>query len=307
MRKKYANLENVSTNKTFKDMMRWQRERKSKVKDLSVNIEQSESKMVKELQENRNKTTYTWIGHSTFLIQLNGINILTDPVWANRMGFQKRLTPPGIPLTDMPEIDVVIISHGHYDHLDFPTIKQLKGNPQFFVPIGLKSLFLKKGFHRVTELNWWENVKHAGLTFHFVPAQHWTRRTATDMNTSHWGGWIIQNQSETFYFVGDTGYFTGFKEIGDRFHIDTVFMPIGAYEPEWFMAASHISPEDSVTAFLELKAKLFVPMHYGAYRLADDTGPEALERLYREWEKKQLPKEQLRVLLIGETVNYGGF
>lgn len=259
-------------------------------------------KRIQELKENRSRTSYTWIGHSTFLLQLSGLNILTDPVWAKRMGFQKRLTEPGIPLEDLPEIDVVVISHGHYDHLDFPTLKKLKGNPTYFVPIGLKSLFIKKGYQHVVEMNWWESLEYEGVTIHFVPAQHWTRRSLNDMNTSHWGGWIFQTTSETFYFVGDTGYFSGFKEIAARFMIDIVFMPIGAYEPEWFMADSHISPEDSVKAFIELEAKQFVPMHYGAYRLADDTGPEALERLLREWEKRQLPKEQLKVLSIGETV-----
>lgn len=299
---KYANLDNVSNNKSFKDMRKWQKERRSKVKDLSVNIEQSPTKIVRELVENRSRTSYTWVGHSTFLIQLNGINIVTDPVWAKRMGFQKRLTEPGISLADLPEIDLVVISHGHYDHLDFPTLKKLKGNPHYLVPVGLRSLFIRKGYKQVTEMSWWESTEYRGISVHFVPAQHWTRRTLRDMNTSHWGGWIFQTPQETYYFVGDTGYFAGFQQIADRFTIDTVFMPIGAYEPEWFMAASHISPEDSVKAFIELQAKHFVPMHYGAYRLADDTGPEALERLYREWEKRQLPEEQLQVLLLGETV-----
>jgi L-ascorbate metabolism protein UlaG (beta-lactamase superfamily) len=300
--KRYTNLDNVTNNKSFKDMRKWQKERRSKVKDLTVNIEQSPEKKVSEIQSNRSKTSYTWVGHSTFLLQLNGLNILTDPVWAKRMGFQKRLTAPGLSLDDLPEIDAVLISHGHYDHLDFPTLKKIKGTPHYFVPIGLKSLFNRKGYHKVTEMNWWDHIEFNGVTFHFVPAQHWTRRSLMDMNTSHWGGFIFNTPEETFYFVGDTGYFSGFKEIADRFTIDTVFMPIGAYEPEWFMAVSHISPEDSVKAFIELKAKTFVPMHYGAYRLADDTGPEALERLLREWDKQQLPKDQLKVLLIGETV-----
>ncbi|MEH7094375.1 MBL fold metallo-hydrolase [Neobacillus vireti] len=305
MMMRYRNLDGVENKKTFKDMRKWQKERKTKVKDLTNHIEQSPVKKITEINENRSKTTYTWIGHSTFLIQLNGINILTDPVWARRMGFQKRLTAPGIALEDMPEIDVVVISHGHYDHLDFPTLKKLNGNPHYYVPDGLKSLFLKKGYQKVTELNWWESAEHQDISIHFVPAQHWTRRSLNDMNTSHWGGWIFQNKEETLYFVGDTGYFSGFKQIADRFEIDTVFMPIGAYEPEWFMAVSHINPEDSVKAFLELRAKTFVPMHYGAYRLADDTGPEALTRLYRAWEKQQLPQEQLKVLLLGET--FGSF
>jgi len=299
----YSNLDNVTSYKSFKELRKWQRERKKKVKDLTINIEQYPLKMVREIKENKTRTSYTWVGHSTFLIQLNGINILTDPVWAKRMGLEKRLTEPGISLADLPEIDVVVISHGHYDHLDFPTLKKLKGNPQYLVPAGLTSLFNKKGYSDVTELNWWENLEYGGITFHFVPAQHWTRRSLTDMNTSHWGGWIVQSPQETLYFVGDTGYFSGFKQIGERFtSIDTVFMPIGAFEPEWFMAPAHISPEDSVKAFIELKAKSFVPMHYGTYRLADDTGPEALERLHREWEKQQLPQEQLKVLLLGETV-----
>jgi len=299
----YANLDNVTSYKSFKDLRKWQIERRKKVKDLTVNIEQFPSKKISELCENKSQTSYTWVGHSTFLIQMNGINILTDPVWARRMGLEKRLTEPGIPLAELPEIDVVVISHGHYDHLDFPTLKKLKGNPQYFVPAGLKSLFNRKGYQKVRELNWWESVEHRGITIHFVPAQHWTRRSLTDINTSHWGGWIFSTTCETFYFVGDTGYFSGFKQIAERFNnIDTVFMPIGAFEPEWFMAPAHISPEDSVKAFIELKAKNFVPMHYGTYRLADDTGPEALERLLSEWDKQQLPKEQLKVLLLGETV-----
>ncbi|NRD79760.1 MBL fold metallo-hydrolase [Bacillus sp. BRMEA1] len=300
--KRYANLDEVKSNKSFKDLRKWQKERRTKVKDLSVNIEQSPDKKIQAIQENRSQTSYTWIGHSSFLIQLNGLNILTDPVYAKRMGFEKRLTEPGIALADLPEIDLVVISHGHYDHLDFPTLKNIKGDPHFFVPVGLQFLFNRKGYNKVTEMNWWDQCSIGGLTLHFVPAQHWTRRTLTDMNSSHWGGWIFQTEQETFYFVGDTGYFIGFKQIVERFSIDTVFMPIGAYEPEWFMAPAHISPEDSVKAFIELNARYFVPMHYGTFRLADDTGPEALERLKREWKKQQLPQEQLKVLLIGETV-----
>jgi L-ascorbate metabolism protein UlaG (beta-lactamase superfamily) len=300
--KTYTNLDHVTSYKTFKDLRKWQKERRKKVKDLSINIEQSPVKKVKELNENRTLTSYTWIGHSTFLIQMNGVNMITDPVWAKRMGFEKRLTEPGISLSELPDIDLVVISHGHYDHLDFPTLKKLKGDPHYFVPVGLKSLFQRKGYQKVTEMNWWDSADHNGITIHFVPAQHWTRRSLTDINKSHWGGWIFQTPQETFYFVGDTGYFSGFKQIADRFAIDTVFMPIGAFEPEWFMAPAHISPEDSVKAFIELKAKSFVPMHYGTYRLADDTGPEALDRLLKEWEKRQLAKEPLKVLLLGESV-----
>jgi L-ascorbate metabolism protein UlaG (beta-lactamase superfamily) len=126
-----------------------------------------------------------------------------------------------------------------------------------------------------------------------------------DTNTSHWGGWIIQSERETSYFVGDSGYFRGFQQIGDKYDIDTVFMPIGAYEPEWFMHVAHINPEDAVRAYKELGANNFVPMHYGTYRLTDDTGLEALERLRQEWQRRELPWQKLLVLSLGETVSRG--
>ena len=304
MVKKFENLDRIENNHSLRDMYRWNKERRSKQKDLKTQIGHTDKPQIKQLQANQDKTSLTWVGHSTFLIQIAGTNILTDPVWARRMGIQTRLTEPGIKIKDLPPIDVVIISHGHYDHLDFPSIRQLKGNPVFYVPIGLGKTFLQKGYKDVHEANWWDAFKFGDLSFHFVPAQHWTRRGVFDMNTSHWGGWVIENEhtTETVYFVGDTGYFRGFKDIADRFNLHYVLMPIGAYEPEWFMSSSHINPEDAVKAFLELEGDLFIPMHYGAYRLADDTGPEALERLLTEWDRRNLPEEKLKVLLIGETV-----
>ncbi|MBD8069101.1 MBL fold metallo-hydrolase [Bacillus sp. PS06] len=300
-KQRYANLDHIDNNKTFKDIRRWQKERKNNKKDLSVQIEQAPHKEISKLTNNCTNGSITWIGHSTFLIQLNGLNMITDPVWANRMGLQKRLTAPGIALADLPEIDVVFISHGHYDHLDFPTIKKLKGNPTFYVPIGLGHAFKKRGYQKVIEGKWYDSFEQNQMTFSFVPAQHWTKRTLTDTNTSHWGGWIIENKEHSIYFVGDTGYFRGFQEIAEKFDIQTVLMPIGAYEPEWFMEISHINPEDAVKAFLELKGKTFIPMHYGAYRLADDTGPEAITRLDAEWTRLQLDSSQLKKMLIGET------
>ncbi|MEI7025772.1 MBL fold metallo-hydrolase [Paenibacillus sp. y28] len=303
VKRRYENLDGVRNEHTFADMRKWRAERKAKVKDLTTPLPQAERKQTAEVRNNRSALSYTWIGHSTFFIQLDGLNILTDPVWAGRMGFQRRLTAPGWAISELPDIDVVVISHGHYDHLDFPTLARLPGQPAYFVPAGLGALFRRKGYWQVTEANWWECFEHQGIRLHFVPAQHWTRRSLWDMNTSHWGGWVLEGQRETLYFAGDTGYFRGFREIGSRFTIDTVFMPIGAYEPEWFMRISHINPEDAVQAYLDLDSReaVFVPMHYGAYRLADDTGPEALERLYSAWAQRQLPDQRLRVLAIGET------
>lgn len=298
---RYSNLNDVQSIKSSADLRRWQKERKTKKKDLSIKIEQAPHKEIDKLNNNRTNPSITWIGHSTFLIQMNGLNMLTDPVWAKRMGFQKRLTEPGIVLNDLPEIDVVFISHAHYDHLHFPTIKKLKGEPFFYVPIGLGYAFKKRGYEKVIEGKWFESFEHENMTFSFVPAQHWTRRTLTDTNTSHWGGWIIESERHSIYFVGDTGYFSGFKEIGSKYNIEIVLMPIGAYEPEWFMKENHINPEDAVQAFLELDGKTFIPMHYGTYHLADDTGPEAISRLEAEWQRLKLNPSQLKKLLIGET------
>jgi L-ascorbate metabolism protein UlaG (beta-lactamase superfamily) len=301
-KKIFQNYDNVENNKTMLEMIKWSRERRAKKKDLSVQIPHSEQKEFEKLKENRSDFSLTWIGHSTFLIQAGGFNVLTDPVWAKWMGTQKRLTEPGLAIGELPDIDIVLISHSHYDHLDFATLKKLKGDTTFYVPAGLKQAFIKRGYSKVVEAEWWDNVQHGGLSISFVPAQHWTKRTLTDTNTSHWGGWVIESGEHTVYFAGDSGYFRGFKDIGAKFEIDYALMPIGAYEPEWFMRIAHINPEDAIKAFTELKAKRMIPMHYGAYRLADDTGPEALERLVKEWDRLQLDKHALSVLEIGETL-----
>ncbi|KEZ48313.1 MBL fold metallo-hydrolase [Metabacillus indicus] len=302
MGKRYRNLDGVENTKSFSDFRKWMKERKAKKKDLSVSIERLDNPQSEEVSANRSKNSVTWIGHSTFLIQTGGINILTDPVWAERMGMQRRLTKPGMPIRALPEIDAVLISHGHYDHLDFASIRKLKGDPVFYVPEGLGASFRRRGYKNVKEAAWWEAYDKEDVRFTFVPAQHWTRRTLWDTNTSHWGGWVIEHKGHSIYFAGDSGYFRGFKEIGEKMSVYAVLMPIGAYEPEWFMKVSHINPEDAVRAYLDLNAKgPFIPMHYGAYRLADDTGPEALERLFAEWEKRGLDPDKLNVMKIGET------
>jgi L-ascorbate metabolism protein UlaG (beta-lactamase superfamily) len=301
--KRYENMDEIYSPNPLKDILRWRNERRKKQKDFSFAIEQSPVKQASLLHANTSETTVTWIGHSTFLIQTNGLNILTDPVWSNKVKVVPRLTEPGMSINDLPPIDIVLISHGHYDHLDFPTLRQLKSDVLYLVPSGLKKLFTRKKLHRVEEYNWWEHTVINNVHFHFVPAQHWTRRSLFDTNSSHWGGWMIENKKteETIYFCGDSGYFRGFKEIGERFSIDIALMPIGAYEPEWFMKASHMCPEEAVQAFLDMKAKHFIPMHYGAFALADETPKEAITKLRNNWNLRMLPWEQLHVLFLGQT------
>lgn len=202
---------------------------------------------------------------------------MTDPVWASLLGFSKRLTEPGLTISELPEIDVILLSHGHYDHLHVRSLRAMPGRPQLLVPEGLGGMMRRKGFMNVTELPWWGSIAVNGVVFHFVPAQHWTRRTLWDTNTSHRGGWIIGDEEDgespargnggRIYFAGDSGYFAGFKQIGDRYgRLQYVLMPIGAYDPEWFMSMQHVTPEEAVQAFKDVKGEVFIPMHYGAIR-----------------------------------------
>jgi len=354
--KRFANLDPIEQHNSFKQFSRWRKERIRKLssKDYSYVVPNVEPE-IGYLQSNRKHPSVTWIGHSTFLIQLSGLNMITDPVWADRMAFQKRLSPPGLPIGDVPPIDIVLISHSHYDHLNIPSLRRLAGQKHLLVPAGLGSKLKLKGFKQVTELHWWESVLLHGVRFTFVPAQHWTRRNPWDTNSSHWGGWMMEPteriskpqetsidrhsgrngekqggllrfsgiaaehtaaaseecrayvaEAPTIYFAGDSGYFQGFKEIGSRFAIDVALMPIGAYEPEWFMGPQHVTPEEALQAFEDVGAKWFVPMHYGAFKLADDTPREALDRLDAERCAKGIDGGRIAVLSHGETWKLSG-
>lgn len=301
MKKKFIAVENPR----FRDIFKWRYERLFKKKDFSFSVPHIEQVDHTFLQENRTEASITWNGHVTFLIQLGGINIMTDPVWAMQMGFERRLSEPGLQLSELPEIDVVLISHSHFDHLHYPSIKKLPGHPVYFVPKGLKKQLEKKGLTRVEELSWWESIDYEGIKFTFIPSRHWTRRTLTDLNQSLWGGWMLEGCEKTLYFVGDTGYHDEFNEIANKFSIDYVMMPIGSYEPEWFMNSQHITPEEAVNIYLELGANYFIPMHYDAFRLADDTPREALDRLNESWERANIEQEKLKILKLGETIRLG--
>ncbi|MGN7410777.1 MBL fold metallo-hydrolase [Sporosarcina sp. SAFN-010] len=315
--KRYRNLDPTARPANFGDLLRWQKERFKKQKDMSFVVGQAPHKQQALLHANQDKLTITWIGHSTFLIQLAGLTIVTDPVWASRMGFSRRLEEPGLSLDEIPPVDIVLLSHSHYDHMDVPSLKKLKGTPAVLVPEGLGPKVRKlMQENRVYELSWWGQVRIGSVEFHFVPAQHWTKRTLTDTNTSHWGGWIIQrymepstetlHKPESIYFAGDSGYFQGFREIGEKFSdITYALMPIGAYEPEWFMGTQHMTPEEAIQAFVDIGAEVFIPMHYGAFYLADDTTEEALDRLLTEWRQRELEDCHLQLLKHGETLSSG--
>ena len=228
------------------------------------------------LRENTRDATVTWIGHATLLVQLDGVNFLTDPNWARRSGpfgglvGVKRFTPPPMRLEDLPRIDFVLISHDHYDHLDEPTVRRLAEvfNPTFVVPLGLKSWLADRGITNAVELDWGQSVKLKGVTVVCSPAQHGSGRTMVDQGRRLWSSWAVLG-SQRFYFAGDTGYYSHFKDIGDALGpFDLAALPIGSYTPREIARPVHISPEEALQAWTDLRAARFIGIHWGTFMLA---------------------------------------
>jgi len=259
----------------------------------------------------------TWIGHSSFLIQLGAVNVLTDPMWSDRASpvqwaGPKRLSPPGFPIDRLPPIDLVVQSHNHYDHLDDRTVRLLaRAHPDasWVAPLGVGSFLKERGARTVSEHQWWDEVKVVGLELACTPAQHFSGRGFRDRNQSLWCGWVIRQGSKRLYFCGDSGYHREFAEIGRRHGpFDVALMPIGAYEPRWFMSPVHMDPAESVTAFRDLHRShgseqrgVFVPMHWGTFRLTDEPVEEPPMLTAEHWRKAELPDANLWQLALGET------
>lgn len=247
----------------------------------------------------------TWIGHATFLVQLSGRNILIDPIYASRLAIVKRNAPPGVAFNDLPAIDVVLVTHNHRDHMDAPTLERLGPEPVYVVPRGLGSWFERAGLRRVVEMSWWEAREIAGVNVTFVPSQHWSRRGLLDENATLWGGFVLERDGARVYHSGDTAWFDGFREIGERVGpIDAAMLPIGAYEPRWFMRSQHIDPIEAVRAFEALGAERFVAMHWGTFRLTDEPLDEPPALLRQTWEERALPDARRFIPAIGETLRF---
>jgi L-ascorbate metabolism protein UlaG (beta-lactamase superfamily) len=251
----------------------------------------------------------TWIGHATVLVQIEGVNILTDPQWSERAspvswGGPRRLSPPGLAFEDLPRIDVVLISHDHYDHLDLDTVKRLGAayDPLFLVPLGLKAWFAENGMTHVEEMDWWQEREYRALKFVCVPAQHFSQRTLTDANQRLWASWSVSSAERRFYFSGDTGYFTFFKEIGQRLGpFDVAALAIGAYRPAEMMKFVHLTPEEAVQAFIDLKAGALLGIHWGTFDLADEPLEEPPQRLLAEIRRRNIDSSRAWIFKIGET------
>ena len=270
----------------------------------------------------RDELRITWVGHATFLIQLRGLNVLTDPVWSLRVSpvsfwGSKRFVPAVPALDRLPPIHAVLISHDHYDHLDRPTILELQRrfgeSLVWLAPLGHAGWFQRLGIDRVVEADWWDRLELPGGDFEAgaTPARHWTRRTPASTNTRLWCSWAIlpapgrerARPTRRVYFGGDSGHGSFFKEIGERLGpFDASLLPIGAYEPRWFMYASHMNPEEAVDAYRQLGSSgAFVPTHWGTFRLTFEDPLEPPVRTRAAWEAGGFPEEALRILRHGET------
>jgi L-ascorbate metabolism protein UlaG (beta-lactamase superfamily) len=232
----------------------------------------------------------TFVNHATVLIQVDGLNILTDPIWSERaspvsFAGPKRTHPPGIRFEDLPPIDVVLISHSHYDHMDLPTLRRLETahHPQVVVGLGNGAVLREAGLARVTELDWWQSLQlRPGIQVTGVPSQHFSGRGLFDGDRTLWLGYVIEGPAGATYFAGDTGAGPHFAQIRARFGRPRLaILPIGAYRPEWFMEAVHISPEQAVQADEILGAGTAMAMHFGTFALADDGQDEPAGELVR--------------------------
>ena len=253
----------------------------------------------------------TWVGHATMLVRLAGKNILFDPIFSERaspVGFAgpKRLVPLPIDIPDLPRIDVVLISHNHYDHLDLRSVERLaampQGSPRFLVPMGLKAWFESLGITRVDEYDWWQETREGGLRIVFVPVQHWSKRTLDDANQSLWGGWVVEGEGLRIIHVGDTGYSQDFRDIGARLGpFDMAFIPIGAYAPRWFMQVMHLDVPEALQVRADLRAERAIGIHWGTFQLTDEPPDEPAAELIRLRKERSLAPDDFDVMKVGET------
>jgi L-ascorbate metabolism protein UlaG (beta-lactamase superfamily) len=261
------------------------------------------------LRANRGEPTLTWIGHATLLIQLDGVNILTDPQWSPRaspvaFGGPRRVTPPGLAFEALPLIHVVVISHDHYDHLDVATVTRLwqAHRPRFLAPLGIKAWLADLGVTDVEELDWWQERLVRGVRFTCVPARHFSGRGFWDRNRRLWSGWVVAGRERRLFFAGDTAYDEVFKEIGRRLGpFDLAAIPIGAYLPPHIMRWSHTTPEEALQVLADVQGRALVPIHWGTFDLADEPIAEPPERLGAEARRLGLGPERVWLFKHGET------
>jgi L-ascorbate metabolism protein UlaG (beta-lactamase superfamily) len=235
----------------------------------------------------------TWIGHASFLIQFKDLNVLVDPNFANWLFLLKRIKRAGLKIRDLPRIDLILLTHAHFDHFHKPTLRKLPEPKIGVMPWGVGDLAKNLGFARIVELDWWESFSQKDWKVTFTPSQHWGARTLHDHHRGY-GGFVLEHQGRKIYHCGDSAYFDGFAEIGKKLAPEIALLPIGAYHPESFRKV-HMGPDEAVRAFRDLRAKVFVPMHYGTFKLSFEAMDEPL-RWLREIATQQNLVKRLKIL-----------
>jgi L-ascorbate metabolism protein UlaG (beta-lactamase superfamily) len=297
--------------RSFKDFLRWQRTRQTKPWPEWV---QNRARPELPAHLASGQLALTFINHITFLLQFRGLNVLTDPVYSERVSpFRnlgpKRVRDPGLAFKDLPPIHLVLVTHNHYDHLDIETLLRLQEahSPRFVTSLGNRAFLAEFGIHAVDDLDWWQSIDVAGAKVTFTPAQHWSSRRPRNRNRTLWGGFVVSADERQVYFAGDTGYARHFHEVRERFgRVDVALLPIGAYEPRWFMRDQHMNPDDAVRAHLDLDAKQSVGTHFGCFKLTDEGIDDPPLELAAARERHGVSPESFLVLETGETRLFGG-
>lgn len=252
---------------------------------------------------------YVVVNHSTVLIQVRGINLLTDPQWSDRASpfswvGPKRVCNPGMRFEDLPPIHAVLISHNHYDHMDLPTMERLRDrfDPTFYVGLGNKAFLKSHGFDKVEEMDWWDQRDLVPLKIHFVPAQHFSARGPFDRNHTLWGGFMIDYGGEAIFFAGDTGYGSIFREMYNRLpKVRLAFIPIGAYQPEWFMGPVHLSPTGAVKVHVDLHSEQSVGIHFGTFHLTAEAIDQPVLGLQKALKDENIVQDTFFAPEFGKT------
>ena len=308
----------------LRDLLRWRRERASLPRVARADrpaFERAEPGFHVP-RAPLDRLTATWVGHSTVLVQLGGLHILTDPIWSERASpipwlGPRRWVPPGASLGSLPPLDLVLLSHNHYDHLDAPTVRRLARlhpGAHWLVPLGLVPLLERLGASRISELGWWEETTVGEARIACTPARHFSARGLTDRMRTLWCGWTVRAAGQSLYFAGDTAYHPDFGAIGERHGpFDIVLIPIGAYDPRWFMDRVHVDPEEAVRAYLDVSGdsldapgsrrprRVALGVHWGTFKLTDEPMDEPPRRALAAWRAAGLPEEDLWILKHGET------
>lgn len=305
---RFDNLEPFPDKSIF-DVLKW---RFSAINNVQAWPKELALEQVKPEKNRSEELNITIIGHSSVLVQINGLNILTDPHFSERaspvsFAGPKRVVKPAIKLNDLPPIDLVLISHNHYDHLDLPSLKKLRdhSNPKIIVPLGDMALLEGEGISNVEEMDWWDAKKLNNVNIHFVPVQHWSARGIFDKRKSLWGGFVIE-ASKKIFFAGDTGYGTVFKKIKERLGpMDISLIPIGAYEPRFFMKNAHINPEEAVKIFLDTESKHALGIHFKTFAdLTDEYIDQPEKDLKEALDKYQISRDRFIAPDFGKSYSY---